>query len=299
MARNLINKYLWIVDVLRRYKALTLSQISDMWLRNDVDDGRPLARRTFMTYRNSIEEMFNINIVCNKTTYEYYIEDNNEMGNTHLEWMLDSMSISGTLQNSQSVAGRIMVESVPSARHHLPIVVDALKQNLCIKFSYKSYTRAGLSTGIVIRPYFAKIFKQVWYVIGYNIKDEKIKTYALDRMKDLVILYDRPFVMPPDFSPQEFFKDCFGITTNNNEPKDIMLRVEPVQAKYMRAVPLHQSQQEVVQSGGYSIFTFKMRLTYDLRERLLSMGSNVVVISPPELKTQIREEMRRALAQYE
>ncbi|MBQ0069626.1 MAG: WYL domain-containing protein, partial [Bacteroidales bacterium] len=177
MARNLINKYLWIVDVLRRYKALTLSQISDMWLRNDVDDGRPLARRTFMTYRNSIEEMFNINIVCNKTTYEYYIEDNNEMGNTHLEWMLDSMSISGTLQNSQSVAGRIMVESVPSARHHLPIVVDALKQNLCIKFSYKSYTRAGLSTGIVIRPYFVKIFKQVWYVIGYNIKDEKIKTY--------------------------------------------------------------------------------------------------------------------------
>lgn len=296
----LLNRYIWIVDTLRRYGALTLAQLNEKWIASRVNGGNPLPRRTFMTYRNNIEEMFNININCNKSTYEYYIEDTgDEAFGSHINWMLDSMSISDTLQNSQSVAARIMLEDVPSARHHLPTVIDALKQNLCIRFSYKSYARAGLSEGIVIRPYFVKIFKQLWYVIGHNIKDGKIKTYALDRVSDLTILADKPFVMPPDFSPQEFFKDCFGITTNSNEAKEIRLRVEPMQAKYLRALPLHPSQREVsMHEGGYSVFAYKMRLTYDLRQQLLSMGGNIEVLAPVELKLQLKEELARALALY-
>ncbi len=297
----LLNKYLWIVDTLRRYGALTLAQLNDKWVASGVNDGQPLPRRTFMTYRNNIEEMFNININCNKSTYEYYIEDNGDDSMaTHLNWMLDSMAISNTLQNSQNVASRILLEDVPSARDHLPTVIDALKQNLSIRFSYKSYTRAALNEGIVIRPYFVKIFKQLWYVIGYNVKDNMLKTYALDRMSKLTILADKPFTMPEDFSPQEFFKDCFGITTNSNEPKEIKLRVEPMQAKYLRALPLHPSQREdVVHEGGYSVFSFRMRITYDLRQQLLSMGSNIEVLTPAELKMQIREELRKALDLYE
>ena len=38
--------------------------------------------------------------------------------------------------------------------------------------------------------------------------------------------------------------------------------------------------------------------TYDLRERLLSHGSGVQVVEPPELKAQIVDELRKALANY-
>lgn len=294
----LLNKYIWIVDTLQRYGRLTLAQLNDKWKASEVSGGDPLPRRTFMTYRNAIEEMFNINIYCDKSSYEYYIADN-EDHNARLDWMLDAMSISGTLQNSQNVAGRIILEDVPSARHHLPIVIDALKQNLAIKFSYMSYTRANRNENTVIRPYFVKIFKQLWYVIGYNIKDMKIKTYALDRMSDLTILADKPFEMTVNFSAQEFFKDCFGITTNNNAPKEIRLRVDKVQAKYLRALPLHASQRETTAAGDGAIFTYKMKITYDLREKILSMGSNVEVLAPAELKMQIKEELRKALGLYE
>ena len=128
--------------------------------------------------------------------------------------------------------------------------------------------------------------------------DKRIKTYALDRMSSLVIDADRQFEYPQGFSPQEFFKDCFGITTNQNEPKRIVLRVEPTQAKYFRALPLHPSQQEVVHDR-YSIFSYRMRLTYDLREELLSHGSAIEVLEPAELKVLIREELRKALEQYQ
>ena len=98
-------------------------------------------------------------------------------------------------------------------------------------------------------------------------------------------------------SVKDYFKDCFGIITNQNEPKRIVLRVEPTQAKYFRALPLHNSQQEEIHDN-YSVFTYKMRITYDLKEELMSHGASIEVVEPKELKTLIRTELERALDNY-
>lgn len=297
MPRNTLNRYIWLVDTIARYGHITLKRLSELWQRSSLGDGSPLPRRTFNNYRAAIEQLLGVTIACNKSTFEYYIaQDDTEEGGRLQNWLMDSMSISGMLTDSHDVSGRIVLEEVPSARQHLPVIIEAMRHNRRIEFDYRTYTRAGKSHAVVVEPYFVKIFKQLWYVIGLNVKDKRIKTYALDRMSDLHVR-DEEFVLPPDFSPSGFFKDCFGITTNQNAPKDIVLRVEPTQAKYFRALPLHPSQTEVVHDN-YSIFHYRMRLTYDLRERLLSHGSNVEVLSPPELKAQIVDELRRALTQY-
>jgi predicted DNA-binding transcriptional regulator YafY len=112
-----------------------------------------------------------------------------------------------------------------------------------------------------------------------------------------VIITNDTFVIPEGFVPDEFFADCYGITTNQDEPKTISIKAEPTQAKYLRALPLHPSQQEELHDN-YSIFRYKMRNTYDLRERLLSHGSSIEVIEPPELKAQIVDELKKALQNY-
>ena len=298
MARNLINRYVWLVDTISRYGRITLKDLNAAWLRSEISEGKPLARRTFFHYRDGVEEMFDINIKCDKATFEYYIDDKDGEDNARLRsWLVDSVSMSGTLSNARDISSRIMLENVPSAREHLPVVIDALKQNRRIRFSYKSYTRALPTDGIVLEPYFVKIFKQLWYVIGLNVKDGQIKTYSLDRMSNLNLLQDL-FEMPENVNPSEFFKDCFGIITNQNSAKRIVLRVEPTQAKYFRALPLHSSQQEEVHDN-YSIFTYKMRITYDLKEELMSHGASIEVLEPQELKTLIRTELEQALKNYQ
>ena len=297
MARNLINRYVWLVDTISRYGRITLKDLNAAWLRSEISEGKPLARRTFFHYRDGVEEMFDINIKCDKATFEYYIDDKDGEDNARLRsWLVDSVSMSGTLSNARDISSRIMLENVPSAREHLPVVIDALKQNRRIRFSYKSYTRALPTDGIVLEPYFVKIFKQLWYVIGLNVKDGQIKTYSLDRMSNLNLLQDL-FDMPENVNPSEFFKDCFGIITNQNSAKRIVLRVEPTQAKYFRALPLHSSQQEEVHDN-YSIFTYKMRITYDLKEELMSHGASIEVMEPQELKTLILTELQQALNNY-
>lgn len=298
MARNLVNRYVWLVDTIARYGRITLKDLNEAWLRSDISEGKPLARRTFFHYRDGVEEMFDINIQCDKSTFEYYIDDSGGENNARLRsWLVDSVSMSGTLSNAHEISGRIMLENVPSARQHLPVVIDAMKQNRRIRFSYKSYTRSQPVNGIVLEPYFVKIFKQLWYVIGLNVKDGMIKTYALDRMSGLNLLQET-FTMPVDVKPSEFFKDCFGIITNKNSAKRIVLRVEPTQAKYFRALPLHSSQQEEIHDD-YSIFSYKMRITYDLKEELMSHGASIEVLQPPELKTLIRTELEQALRNYQ
>lgn len=295
--RNQITVFIWIIDTLQRYGALTLSQLNALWEKSSVGDGNPIPRRTFFHYRDAIEEMFGISMKCNRSTFEYYIDEKESESDSRMQqWLLDSMSMSGMLTDSRDISHRIVLENVPSARQYLPVIIDAMRTNRRIKFSYRSYKRVNPADGVVIEPYFVKIFKQLWYVVGMNVKDGIIKTYALDRMSKLVIMQD-VFEMPEDFDPADFFKDCFGITTSRSEAKDIVLRVSTTQAKYFRALPLHPSQQEEIHDS-YSIFRYKMRLTYDLKEEIMSHGSDVEVVSPPELKAQIVNELKKALANY-
>lgn len=298
MARNLINRYVWLVDTISRYGRITFPDLNKVWINSPISEGKPLARRTFFHYRDAVEEMFAISIKCDKATFEYYIVNDGEENNARLRsWLVDSVSMSGMLSNAHDISERIMLENVPSAREHLPVIIDALKQNRRIRFSYKSYVRALPTDGIVLEPYFVKIFKQLWYVIGLNVKDGQIKTYSLDRISQLNLLQDT-FTMPAGIKPSEFFKDCFGIITNQNSPKRIVLRVEPTQAKYFRALPLHRSQQEEVHDN-YSIFSYVMRITYDLKEELMSHGASIEVLEPKELKTLIRTELQQALNNYQ
>ena len=120
--------------------------------------------------------MFGINIQCDRSTYEYYLEDTPQ--SALQQWLVDSTALTDTLRDTSDIATRIVLENVPSAREHLATIVDAMRQNHRIRFEYRSYTRSQRKT-VDLEPYFVKIFKQLWYVIGRNIADNKIKTYAL------------------------------------------------------------------------------------------------------------------------
>lgn len=297
MAKNQVAIYVWLVDTIERFGHITFNELNRQWVMSSYSGGDPLPRRTFFNYRNAIEEMFDINIQCNRSTFEYYIDHTESESESRMQrWLLDSMSLSGMLSNSKDVSGRIVLENVPSARQHLPLLIAAMRGNNRVVFDYTSYQRVNAVRSIVFEPYFVKIFKQLWYVIGKSVKDRKIKTYALDRMSNLTLSSDG-FEMPSSFDPIDFFKDCFGITTSQDDPKEIALRVSATQAKYFRALPLHSSQSEEIHDN-YSIFRYKMCITYDLKEEILSHGSNIEVIAPPELKLQVKNDLQQALKNY-
>lgn len=297
MAKNLLSRYIWVVETLRRHGRMTRRQINEAWMRSPFSEGDPLPRRTFYNYREAIDELFNITIVCNRSDDTYYIEESAPSSEGITDWLLNSVAMTNMLSDSRDVADKIILEEVPSAHKFLPDIVVALKERHVVELDYHPYTRSTPKKGILLHPYFLKIFRQRWYVTGHNVADNKIKTYALDRIVGLRVR-DTVYEIPEWFDAATYFRDSYGIVFNQGEVKEVILRVEPRQAKYFRALPLHHSQQETV-SDGYSLFSYRLKLSEDFVQEILSYGPAVTVVRPPELRAIITSSLRATLDHYE
>lgn len=295
MAKDLFRRYLWMIDTIRRHGRISRADFDDCWSRSVFSNGKPMPRRTFFNYREAIEELFCVEIKCDPRTYEYYIDENGPHSEDMTEWLLNAAAVNDVLSNSRELADRIFVEDVPSARQHLAPAIDAMRENKVISFDYLPYyrTRPG---DVTLEPYFLKIFRQRWYITGRNVAENRIKTYALDRIGTLKILNDT-FEIDPTFDFDEYFRYSFGIVSSKGEVRRVAVRTDPNQAKYFRALPLHRSQDEVIHDR-YSIFYYNMRITPDLVAELLSYGPRVEVIEPPELRAMLRTELEESLKFY-
>ena len=297
MSRNLFSRYIWLIDTIRRYGCITREELNVLWKKTDFSNGEPLPRRTFYNYRNAIEELFKISIECNPATFEYYIDNGGDEHNESVtDWLLNAAAMSNVLTDAREVSHKVFLEDVPSSRFYLEAVLDALKEQRVLVFTYSPFSRSNSTRDVVIEPYFIKLFRQRWYVIGRNVKEDNIKTYSLDRMSD-VLVGTESFEIPEWFDAEEYFSDTFGIVYSRGEPKQVAIRTDSRQAKYFRALPLHSSQKEMVHDD-YSIFTFKLKLTQDFVQELLSYGPRITVISPPELRAMIVTSLEESIRNY-
>ena len=298
MARDLLQRYIWLVDTIRRYCRISRRELDRLWMRTQFSNGQPMPRRTFYNYRQAVEELFNVEIKCDPATFDYYIAD---LGGAHHEdvtnWLLNTAVTNELLAGSREVADKIFLEDVPSAREYLAPVIDALRTTRPIRFDYHPYGRVLTSEGVVVEPYFLKIFRQRWYVTGRHVASDKVKTYALDRITGLTVGTE-PFRPDPAFDPEEYFAHSFGIVFTHGEVKRVMLKVDKRQAKYFRALPLHHTQEEAVHDE-FSIFSYRLRISPDFVEELLSHGPRVQVLEPPELREMVRSELKQALDAYD
>ncbi len=296
MPRDLISRYIWIVDTLTRYERLTRRQLNKLWRRSSLSDGADLPERTFFHYRRAIEENFHIDIACDSQGRYYIDRDGSRQGKALTNWMLDSYAVNNAIKGSETPMDRVEIEDVPSAREFLPVVLDAIKENHKLSFTYAGFNRSRAEHGIRFLPYFLKRYKQRWYMAGVREKSGDIRTYALDRVKEMTVI-DEKFVKDPEVTLEDLFGNVLGVTSSKADVRTVRLEATATQAKYFRALPLHHSQEEEVHDR-YSIFTYRLKLNYELVHEVMALGEAVKVLDPPELKAMVVTELENALKRY-
>ena len=76
MAKNYFKSYIWLIETLQSRGHLTLRDIQSLWLRSSVnDEQKELAPRTFSNHIKSIEDIFGIEIACDRRDNTYYIRN--------------------------------------------------------------------------------------------------------------------------------------------------------------------------------------------------------------------------------
>lgn len=292
MAKNLFNRYVWLVNTIYEAGKITFEEISNRWERSALGDGAPLPLRTFHNHRKEIEALFDINIECNKRGgYYYYIENAEEMERGDVRtWLLNTFAVNNLINESYAIKSRILFEEIPSGQRFLSPIIGAMRDGVELEISYKNYWQPEAHT-FEIAPYCVKVFKQRWYVVGKSERYDSPRVYALDRIQNLRITDDK-FVFPPDFDPKEYFHYSLGIIVGEEEPVIIRLKAFGHQADYIRARPFHPSQQEIEKQEDYSVFEYFMRPTFDFYQEMLSQGAGVEILSPEPVRQKMLGQIR-------
>ena len=179
----------------------------------------------------------------------------------------------------------------------LESLVLAIKNSNQVFFTYKKHGSSE-SKNYVLDPYLLKEYKNIWYVIGNDPSTASIKTFGLDRIVGLEIL-DSTFTPTKEFDKKKYFENAFGITSSYNDPEKVILRFSRKTGDYIKALPLHKSQEIISNTPQECIIKLTVYPTIDLVMQLLSYGSEVEVIAPDFLRGQIKDLLLATLNQYE
>lgn len=287
------------METIYKAKSISLEEINKLWLEEDMSEGAVIPRKTFNTWKNQVEELFGIIINCErKGGYHYYIENADDIKNGGLRsWLLSTISVSNLLIDNKNLSDRIILENVPSGNGHLERIIGAMKNSKVLEITYQRF-EDEISQMLDVAPYCVKLFRQRWYMVAIRLIDNKIRIYSLDRIHKITITTDT-FAYPDDFNPEAYFDGCFGIIHVKDVPiEKVVLRVDADQANYMRALPLHESQKEVERTPNYSIFTLKIRPTFDFIQELLWNGAAVEVVEPQWLRNEMKDMASEMLKKY-
>ena len=173
-----------------------------------------------------------------------------------------------------------------------------MKDGKAIEMTYQSYTRTEPNT-FTAHPYCLKLFKQRWYLLARSENYDYSRIYSLDRILYVEEL-NKPSVLPKDFDAADFFSRYFGIIISSDVPvQTVELKVDADQVMYFRSLPLHPSQTETETNGEYSIFQYRLVPTFDFRQEILRHGPSVEVLSPADLREEVRADIKAMLNHYE
>lgn len=189
-------------------------------------------------------------------------------------------------------------------RQYVPVLIRAINQNRQITFRYHKHeilvgeapTTEKLRT---LHPILLREVADSWYVIGYDEPTGKERTFALDRMSNLDISLDLCNVPPVVLeNVSELFEHIYGITDSSGPVEEILLSFSPLFGRYVKAKPIHQTQEVVRDTDAECVVRLRLAPNRDLLMHLRSYGEHLTVLQPATLVRAVQESLQATLNHY-
>lgn len=169
-----------------------------------------------------------------------------------------------------------------------------------VAITYRSF-RARKDSIFHISPYILKEFNNRWFLIAYNKKMKDIQTLALDRILNIRVDADNPFIENNFFVPDDYLNSMIGVTRDlSSQKKLITLLIDADQAPYVITKPMHESQQLITENpDGSIVITLEVIQNLELERLILGFGPHIEVIAPRILRHRIAMNILLAATKYQ
>lgn len=293
-------QYIWLADTIYSAGQITREEINRKWRDNDAinPDGHfEIPERTFHTWKHAIEDLFQIDITCDRRTGKYYIENTDQLDENGVRtWLVNTFAITDMMAGAQEIKSQVLFEDTPSGLNHLTTIIEAMRDHRRLEITYQSFNKSQSST-FIVSPYCVKLYKQRWYMLAKSDHYQEPRIYALDRMVKIEISDDK-YKLPNDFDAETYFRSVIGVSGMEELPEKVLLKIYDRQVAYFRTLPLHPSQQEVESSDTYSIFEYQLVPNYEFLQEIGKNLAQVEVLEPQSLRAEMLEVAQDMLEMY-
>ena len=175
----------------------------------------------------------------------------------------------------------------------------ALLEGRKIRVVYETLSRKGEATERIVHPYYIMPYVRSWYLIAYCEWRKDTRIFKVDRIREATLLNER-YQIPDDFDLEAYLGPTWGIMRGEaGDPVEVVLRFEPEAGRWVAEEFWHPTQRVEEQPDGTVLFRLHVAITPELVNWLLSYGSRVEVLEPPELRERVVEELYKTIKVYE
>lgn len=296
-SNTIMERYLKIIEHIRNpnRKRPTVKSIQE----DLEDEGFYITKRSLQRDILDIPEKTDFEIVRKgkHPTFWYEIESVPEempIAFSYLEHTMMAGVMRDELQHEKLDRKSIIFDHPQSeGTQHIPKCVKAIRKNQMLSMDYHKFGEP-VSTRIVC-PYYLKQFRKRWYLIARDTKDDKIKSFGLDRIEALFLLTE---TFTPEKNLERLYKYVIGFFENDARPEKIQLWSESYNAHYIRTLRLHHSQKEVGERDGGIVFELNVVPNFEFYQEVLRMSENVKIIGPEHVKRDMKDLVNRVAEYY-
>lgn len=177
------------------------------------------------------------------------------------------------------------------------VIFNAIQYKRVLQIQYMSF-RQTKPESLIISPYFLKQYNSRWFMLGKNERLNCLSNLALDRIIDISET-KRKYSSNETIDFEEYFEDVIGVTVRDNQnPVSILLQINRKLWPYIETKPIHGSQKLKEKEGNYVVIELKLQINYELVSLIFSLGEDVKVIAPDQLRDQIKSKGEALLKNY-
>ena len=164
-----------------------------------------------------------------------------------------------------------------------------------VEFLYRKLTAKEYSKRKV-HPYHLACIQNKWYLFGYDVDRQEIRTFALPRILQ-VSQTEEGFDFPYHFSITKHLRDSFGVSSNSGA---YLVRIwfDPLAAQLIRERVWHHSQRIRELRGGSLELSMRLGSLTEVKRWILSYGAHARVLYPPELIERLKVDAKTLCKHY-
>lgn len=255
--------------------------------------------RTLERDIDDIQSLFGITIAYAKREQGYYIKEEDESIPERYGQLLQNFDLLNALEGDTNLRTYVLAEHHrPLPSECLPMLISAIKHTHPVVFRYTLVRQGDKVEEKKVLPHYLKESNQRWYLLAYD--EGLLKTFGVDRIRDLRICASETFKRNMDINVDELFRDCYGIWNQPDIPvEDVELKYDALDGKFLKSVPLHHSQQVLTDNADEFRIKVRLRITNDFVMELLSRSRSLEVIRPQHLRERVRKVYEEALKRNE